>query len=87
MIIKPIGNRVVIVPCPPVEETVGGIIMPDTDIFEGRVTAVGNGTKDEEMILKPGDHVLYGRHAGTEFEFEGVKYLIMCQSTVLAVLE
>ena len=87
MNIKPIRDRVVIVPCPPIEETVGGIILPDTNVFEGRVAAVGNGTEDEEMILKPGDHVLYGRHAGTEFEFEGVKYLIMCQSTVLAVLE
>ena len=48
--------------------------------------AVGNGTKDEEMVLKVGDTVLYGKYAGTELEVEGTKYLIMRQSDVLAVL-
>ena len=53
---------------------------------KGEVIAVGNGTKDEEMILKVGDTVLYGKYAGTEIELEGTKYLIMRQSDVLAVL-
>jgi chaperonin GroES len=48
---------------------------------------VGCGTKDEEMILKVGDEVLYGKYSGTELEFDGVKYLMMRQSDVLAVLE
>ena len=48
--------------------------------------AVGTGTKDEEMVLKVGDEVLYGKYAGTEIELEGSKYLIMRQSDVLAVL-
>ena len=43
-------------------------------------------SKDEEMVLKAGDTVLYGKYAGTEVEFDGVKYLIMRQSDVLAVL-
>ena len=47
---------------------------------------MGNGTKDEEMILKVGDKVLYGKYAGTELEYEGVKYLIMRQSDVVAKL-
>ena len=38
------------------------------------------------MVLKAGDTVLYGKYAGTEVEFDGVKYLIMRQSDVLAVL-
>ena len=48
-----------------------------------RLVAVGNGTKDEEMILKVGDEVLYGKYAGTELENEGEKYLMMRQSDVL----
>jgi chaperonin GroES len=48
--------------------------------------AVGHGTKDEEMVLKVGDTVLYGKYSGTEIEYEGVKYLMMRQSDVLAVL-
>ena len=48
---------------------------------------MGNGLKDEPMILKEGDLVLYGKYAGTEIEFEGTKYLMMRQSDVLAVIE
>lgn len=72
------------------EEKVGGIIIPDTAKEKpqrGKVVAVGNGTKDEEMILKVGDEVLYGKYAGTELENEGEKYLMMRQSDVLAVVE
>ena len=42
----------------------GGIIIPDTakeKPLKGEVIAVGNGTKDEEMVLKVGDTVLYGK--------------------------
>ena len=72
------------------EEKVGGIIIPDTAKEKpqrGKVVAVGNGTKDEQMILKVGDEVLYGKYAGTELENEGEKYLMMRQSDVLAVVE
>ena len=54
--------------------------------LKGEVLATGNGTKDEEMVLKVGDTVLYGKYAGTEVELEGEKYLIMRQGDVLAVL-
>jgi chaperonin GroES len=54
--------------------------------LKGEVVAVGTGTKDEEMTLKVGDTVLYGKYAGTELELDGNKYLIMRQSDVLAVL-
>ena len=54
--------------------------------LHGKVVAAGNGTKDEEMILKEGDEVLYGKYSGTELEFEGNKYLMMRQSDVLAVI-
>ncbi len=88
MNIKPLADRVLIVPAP-AEEKVGGIIIPDTakeKPLRGKVVAVGNGTKDEEMVLKVDDMVLYGKYAGTELELDGEKYLIMRQSDVLAVL-
>ena len=53
----------------------------------GAVVAVGQGTKDEPMVLKEGDEILYGKYSGTEIEFEGTKYLIMRQSDVLAVVQ
>ena len=89
MNIKPLADRVLILPAP-TEEKVGGIIIPDTakeKPLRGKVVAAGNGTKDEEMILKEGDTVLYGKYAGTELEYEGTKYLMMRQSDVLAVIE
>ena len=89
MNIKPLADRVLIKPAPAEENTAGGIIIPDTakeKPLQGEVLAAGNGTKDEEMVLKAGDTVLYGKYAGTEVELDGEKYLIMRQSDVLAVL-
>ena len=89
MNIKPLADRVLIKPAAAEEKTIGGIIIPDSakeKPLKGEVLAVGNGTKDEEMILKAGDVVLYGQYAGTELELEGEKYLIMRQSDVLAII-
>ena len=89
MNIKPLADRVLILPAPAEEKTIGGIIIPDTakeKPLQGEVVAVGHGTKDEEMVLKVGDTVLYGKYSGTEIEYEGVKDLMMRQSDVLAVL-
>ena len=89
MNIKPLADRVLIEPAPAETKTVGGIIIPDTakeKPLKGTVVVVGHGTKDEEMVLKVGDQVLYGKYAGTELELEGQKYLIMRQSDVVAIL-
>ena len=89
MNIKPLADRVVVLPAKAETKTVSGIIIPDTvkeKPLEGEVVAVGHGTKDEEMVLKVGDMVLYGKYAGTELEYDGKKYLIMRQSDVVAVL-
>ena len=89
MNIKPLADRVLVLPAQ-AEEKVGGIIIPDTAKEKpqhGTIVAAGNGTKDEEMILKEGDEVLYGKYSGKELEVEGTKYLIMRQSDVLAVVQ
>ena len=89
MNIKPLADRVLVLPAQ-AEEKVGGIIIPDTAKEKpqhGTIVAAGNGTKDEEMILKEGDEILYCKYSGTELEVEGTKYLIMRQSDVLAVVQ
>ena len=89
MSIKPLADRVLVRPAAQEEKTTSGIIIPDSakeKPLKGVVVAVGGGTKDEEMILKAGDTVLYGKYTGTEIEHEGEKYLIMRQSDVLATL-
>ena len=88
MNIKPLADRVLVLPAQ-AEEKVGGIIIPDTAKEKpqhGTVVATGDGTKDEKMVLKEGDEVLYGKYAGTELELDGTKYLIMRQIDVLAVV-
>ena len=90
MTVKPLSDRVLIEPVAAEEVTVGGIIIPDTakeKPLRGTVKAVGNGTKDEAMVVKEGDLVLYGKYAGTELEIDGAKYLMMRQSDILAILE
>jgi len=89
MNIKPLADRVLVQPAP-AEEKVGGLIIPDTAKEKpqrGTVVAVGDGTKDDPMVLKDGDTVLYGKYSGTELEVEGEKYLMMRQSDVLAIVK
>ena len=86
---KILAGKILVQPKEAEKKTASGIIIPDSakeKPLKGEVLAVGNGTKDEEMVLKVGDTVLYGKYAGTELEVEGTKYLIMRQSDVLAVL-
>ena len=80
MNIKPLADRVLILPAPAEEKTIGGIIIPDTakeKPLQGEVVAVGNGTKDEEMVLHVGDQVLYGKYSGTELNMT-VKNTLSC---------
>ena len=89
MKLKPLADRVLIKPTPAEETTLSGIIIPDSakeKPLRGQVLAAGDGTKDEKMLVKEGDTVLYGKYAGTEIEFEGEKLLIMRQSDLLAVV-
>lgn len=89
MNIRPLADRVLIKPTPAEEVTMAGIIIPDSakeKPLKGEVLAAGNGTKDEEMVVKTGDTVLYGKYAGTEVEIDGEKLLIMRQSDILAII-
>lgn len=89
MSIKPLADRVLIKAAPAETVSAGGIIIPDTaqeKQQKGEVIAVGNGTKDEEMVVKPKDQVLYGKYAGTEVELDGEVFLIMRQSDILAII-
>ena len=62
--IKPLADRVVIEPAEAEQKTASGIIIPDTakeKPQQGIVVAVGPGTKDNQMTLKEGDKVIYGK--------------------------
>ncbi|MEM1259035.1 MAG: co-chaperone GroES [Bacteroidota bacterium] len=87
--IKPLADRVLIEPMAAETKTASGIIIPDTakeKPQKGKVVAVGPGTKDEDMAVSVGDSVLYGKYAGTDLKLDGVDYLIMRQSDILAIV-
>ncbi len=87
--IKPLADRVVVEPKEAETKTASGLYIPDTakeKPQQGTVVAAGPGKKDEEMEVKVGDVVLYGKYAGTEVTFEDKKYLIMKQSDILATI-
>lgn len=88
--LKPLADRVVIEPMAAETKTASGLYIPDTaqeKPQKGKVVAVGTGTKDEDMKIKKGDVVLYGKYAGTEINIGNDKYLIMRQSDILAIIE
>ena len=89
MNIRPLADRVLIKPAAAEEKTLGGIIIPDSakeKPLKGEIVAVGNGTKDEEMVVKVGDNVLYGKYAGTEIELDGEEEGFGRQADVLAII-
>ena len=88
--IKPLSDRVLILPNPAEQVTAGGLIIPDTakeKPLAGKIIAVGPGTKDVTMEVKAGDEALYGKYSGTEVTHEGTTYIIMKQNEILAVVE
>jgi len=94
MNVKPLADRIIILPLEAEQKTAGGIIIPDAakeKPQKGEVVAVGpgkvadNGSKIE-LTLKKGDTVLYGKYSGTEVAIDGKDYLIMKESDVLAVI-
>ncbi|MGA9237679.1 co-chaperone GroES [Robiginitalea sp.] len=87
--IKPLADRVLVEPMAAETKTASGIIIPDTakeKPQKGKVVAVGPGTKDEDMTVKEGDTVLYGKYSGTELKFDGSDYLMMRESDILAII-
>ena len=86
---RPLHDRVVVRRLDGEEKTKGGIIIPDTAKEKpqrGTVVAVGPGKPEEPTTVKVGDTVLYGKYAGTELQVEGVDYMMMRESDILAIV-
>ncbi len=87
--IKPLADRVLVEPASAETKTASGIIIPDTaqeKPQKGTVIAIGKGTKDNPITVKPGDLVLYGKYSGNELNYNGIDYLIMKEADILAVI-
>jgi chaperonin GroES len=70
------------------EKTASGIIIPDSakeKPRQGKVILVGAAKKDEEMEVKKGDVVLYGKYAGQELTIDEEDYLLVSQTDILFI--
>ena len=86
---KPLADRVLVEPAAAEEKTASGIIIPDTakeKPQQGKIVAIGTGTKDEPITVKVGNQVLYGKYSGTEVTIEGNEYLIMKESDIYGIV-
>ena len=95
MKIKPLQDRILIRRLDSEEEMRGGIVIPDTakeKPQEGEVVAVGDGKvldngQKQEMTVKVGDRILFGKYSGTEVKVDDEELLIMREDEVLGILE
>lgn len=94
MKIKPIFDRVVLLPKEVDKETKSGIILPTASQEKSQIAtviAVGKGGivdgKEVKMEVKEGDEVLYSKYSGTEFSYDEKKYIVIKQNDILAILE
>jgi len=93
MNLKPLGDRVVVKPGEKEAKTKSGIVLPDTakeKPQEGEVVAVGTGKYEDgkqiPLEVKVGDKVVYSKYGGTELKKDGVDYLILRESDILAIV-
>jgi chaperonin GroES len=93
MDLKPLGDRLIVEVLEEEEQTVSGIVLPDTAKEKpqrGRVLAVGPGARNTEtgdhipMDLEEGDEVVFSKYGGTELKLGTDEVLILRESDVLA---
>lgn len=91
---RPLHDRVLVKRIDEDEKSPGGIIIPDTakeKPSEGKVVAVGNGSKAEDgtvtaLDVKKGDKILFGKWSGTEVTVDGDDLIIMKESDILGII-
>ena len=93
MKIKPLADRVVIKMLEAEETTKGGIILAGSAKEKpqiAEIVAVGPGGivdgKEVKMEVQVGSKVMLQKYAGTEVKLDGVEYMILRQSDILAIV-
>lgn len=90
MIIRPIGERVLIKSVKKAEVTESGIYIPDSaqeEKKEGIIVAVGAYEDGKELPLKAGQRVIYGGYKSDEIDIDGELHIFIDFKDVLAVVE
>ena len=95
MKVRPLHDRLIIQRLEEGEQTIGGIIVPDSAKEKpqrGKVFAVGQGkVRDDgsrqQPDVKDGDTILFGKYSGQDIKIEGEEYLILREDDVLAIID
>ncbi len=95
MSFRPLHDRVLVRRVKEEEKSKGGIIIPDTvkeKPQEGKIVAVGSGTRGEDgkvtpLDVKAGDRILFGKWSGTEVTIDGEELIIMKESDILGIVD
>lgn len=95
MMLKPLGDRVLVKPAPKEEKTSSGLYISSgaqEKPQRGEVVAVGAGRMNDkgELVapaLKAGDQVLYGKFGGNEVKLDGVEYLLLRADDIYGIIE
>lgn len=93
--IKPLNDRVLIKMVEAEETTKSGIILTSgsqekpqiAEVIEVGPGGIGEDGKKVEMQVKKGDKVITSKYSGTEVKYEGIEYIIVRQSDILATVE
>ena len=94
MTIMPLADRVVLKLVAAEEKTKSGLILTASAQEKpqiAEVVAVGPGGivdgNEVKMIVSVGDKVITSKYSGTEVKCDGVEYIIVKQSDILAIVE
>ena len=90
MNLRPTADNVVLKALAAEETTASGIILSTANKEKSvmsQVVAVGEGTADVKMTVKPGDKVILAKFSGTEVKLDGEEYVICKMADILAVAE
>ena len=94
MKLRPLGDRVVLKRGEVEEKTASGLFIAGANKEQpqyAEVVAGGPGVlvdgKRVPMDVKVGDKVFFAKYGGSEIKLDGVEYIVIGQSDIMAVIE
>lgn len=83
--LKPVGDKI-LVEFIKKTKTDSGLILPDraNKVEDEKATVLSVGT-DKDIIVKPGDEIIFNPHAAMLVTLEGKEYVLLTQKAIIAI--